>query len=70
MFKNGELLFCAAKATKTVHFFGNLGRHWLVNLSTSLTSRGTFLDATFCRRIGDDDDDDDDELYSCVDVFS
>ena len=68
MFKNGGLLFCAAKATKTVHFFGNFGRHWLVFINIFNFLRN-FLDATFCRRIGDDDDDDD-ELYSCVDVFS
>ena len=28
--------FCAAEATKTVHFFGNFGRHWLVNSSIPL----------------------------------
>ena len=37
-----QKLFCAAEAAKTVHFFGNFGRHWLVNSSISLTSRGTF----------------------------
>ena len=38
----GRLLFCAAEATKTVHFFGNFGRHWLVNSSIPLMSWGTF----------------------------
>ena len=28
-----QKLFCAAEAAKTVHFFGNFRRHWLVKYS-------------------------------------
>ena len=33
-----QKLFCTAEAAKTVHFFSNFRRHWLVNSPISLTS--------------------------------
>ena len=46
------LLSCAAEATKTVHFFGNFERHWLVNFINIFTFLRNVLGAVFCRRNG------------------